>query len=262
MKHKSVFLLVILLLGISASQAQYKEYDSHIYLSKQGDSLLYRQLNPQKITKGTKYPLVLFLHGAGERGSDNVSQLRNGAMMFTNPINREHYPCFVIFPQCPTTQYWPAPKRPDNFKEGNPFPLNAEITKPLGLAKELLDSIVRTEPIDTDRIYIVGISMGGMGTMDMVCRFPDVFAAAIPICGGVNTKRLDALSSKTGFRIFHGDADTVIPVEFSREAYLILKAKRMEVEYFEFAGAGHACWDQAFNKEDFMSWLFQHKRRK
>lgn len=254
-------LLIFQCLITTTSLAQYQEYDSLIYVSRQGDSLCYRQLNPLKIEHGEKYPLVLFLHGAGERGSDNLSQLHHGGMMFTSPVNREAYPAFVLFPQCPEDLYWPTPKRPDGFQQKNPFPLDAAITKPLGLTKELLDKVIETYPIDMDRIYIIGLSMGGMGTFDMVCRFPDLFAAAIPICGGIHTARLDGFSSKTVFRIFHGDADSVVPVRFSREAYLKLKAEGTNVEYIEFPGVNHGSWDPAFNRPDFMSWLFKQRKK-
>ena len=262
MKFKKLYTTFLIFYAVAiTADAQYEEYSVKTFISEQGDSLLYRQLNPLKIEQEEKYPLVLFLHGAGERGSDNISQLTHGALMFTNPMNREEYPCFVLFPQCPADLYWPTPKRPDNFKEGNPFPLNAEISKPLALTKELLDKVIETYPVDTDRIYIVGLSMGGMGTFDMVCRFPDLFAAAIPICGGIHTDRLHKFSSETAFRIFHGDADSVVPVRFSREAYLRLKDEGANVEYIEFPGVNHGSWDPAFNRPDFMSWLFQQRKK-
>ncbi len=138
-------------LFISEIYAQYQEYHSEIYVSENGDSLLYRQLNPQEIEEGEKYPLVLFLHGAGERGDDNISQLRHGAMMFTNPVNREKYPCFVLFPQCPADLYWPTPRRPDNFQDEFIFPADAEISKPLALVKELLDKTIQTYPFSWRR---------------------------------------------------------------------------------------------------------------
>ena len=100
--------------------------------------------------------------------------------------------------------------------------------------------------------------MGGMATFDMVCRFPDTFAAAIPICGSVNPKRL--ISAKdVSFRLFHGDADKSVPVEGSREAYKALKAAGADVEYIEFAGCTHNSWNPAFNYPDFMEWLFKQK---
>ena len=238
------------------ASARYPEYDSLTYVSDRGDSLLYRQLSPLEIEPGEKYPLVLFLHGAGERGSDNLSQLTHGAGMFSNPVHREKYPAFVLFPQCPADLYWPTPTRPDGFKSKSPFPLDAEISQPLAAVKALLDEFIESNPVDKNRMYVVGLSMGGMGTLDLVCRYPDLFAAAIPICGGIHIERLNDFSSPTAFRIFHGDADSVVPVRFSREAYLKLKEEGANVEYIEFPGVNHNSWDPAFNRDDFMPWLF------
>ena len=102
--------------------------------------------------------------------------------------------------------------------------------------------------------------MGAMGTFEMVCRYPDLFAAAIPICGGVNTKRLQQVETSTSFRIYHGDADPVVPVEFSRDAYTTLKAKDIDVEYIEFPGVDHNSWTPAFNMPDFMKWIFSQSK--
>jgi predicted peptidase len=218
--------------------------------------LLPENYNPQQ-----KYPLVLFLHGAGERGSDNQSQLTHGSMMFTNPVNREKYPAIVLFPQCPKDYFWPFEKRPDGTLDFNTFPANYKISSILQEVKNLLDKYIASGSVDTDRIYIMGLSMGGMGTFDLVCRFPDVFAAAIPICGGVNTDRLKAAAGKVKFRIYHGDNDDVVSVEGSRKAYQALKQYGADVEYIEFPGVAHNSWDMAFSQPNFFSWLFEQKKR-
>lgn len=255
--------IIILLISWQIAFAlfsQDNEFIAKSYISANNDTLLYRELVPQQIEQNKKYPLVLFLHGAGERGNDNISQLTHGSMMFTNPVNRGKYPCYAVFPQCPSDQYWPSPKRPDSFNSENPFPIDAEISRPLALTKELLDQLIDEYQIDEERIYIIGLSMGGMGTFDLVCRFPDYFAAAVPICGGINTERLNGLKTKTNFRIFHGDADSVVPVRFSREAYLKLNAEGVDAEYIEFPGVDHGSWNPAFNLPDFMSWIFQQTK--
>lgn len=234
-------------------------YSKQQFVSTKGDSLLYRQLVPQLVEKDMKYPLVLFLHGAGERGNDNEAQLQHGAMMFTNPVNRDNYPTFALFPQCPANSYW-APVNRNGKKDESFFPSVAPIPAPLQAVKELLDQFTDSNPVDTSRIYIVGLSMGGMGTFEMVCRYPDLFAAAIPICGGVNTIRLEKINTETSFRIYHGDADTVVPVKFSRDAYITLKRKGADVEYTEFPGVNHNSWTPAFNMPDFMEWLFKQSK--
>ncbi|MFK8266640.1 carboxylesterase family protein [Capnocytophaga cynodegmi] len=257
------FYISILLLMFTSKSffAQNDSFSKEIFVSKTKDSLKYRLLTPDKVEKGKKYPLVLFLHGAGERGTDNESQLRNGGTLFSNPSNREKFPSFVLFPQCPPDFYWPIDKRPaEGFMDKNPFEKNAPISTQLKLVDELLTNFIKNNPIDENRIYIMGLSMGGMGTFDFVCRFPNRFAAAIPICGGVNTSWLKEFRGKTKFRIYHGDIDSVVSVEFSREAYKALKESGNDVEYIEFYGVGHNSWYPAFNMPDFLPWLYQIKK--
>lgn len=251
-------LLSPLLLKAQAPQDKYGPFEKKIYVSERGDTLRYRFLQPEVLEKDKKYPLVLFLHGAGERGADNEKQLVHGGQMWLNPVNRSEYPCFVLVPQCPTDGYWAYMARPLSF-DPQQMPAQPELTPVFQSVKELLDQCLAMPAIDKDRIYVMGLSMGGMGTFDMVARYPDLFAAAIPICGTVNPARL-AAAKDVAFRIFHGDADDVVPVEGSREAYKALKAAGADVEYIEFPCINHGSWGPAFNTPDFMEWLFRQKR--
>lgn len=253
----NVGVIISILFLATSLYSQQTQYIAKKFIDNTGDTLLYRQLQPETIIKDEKYPLILFLHGAGERGSDNISQLQNGSMQFTNPVNREKYPSFVVFPQCPADKYWAPSSRPEKF-EKEYFPLDEEVSQPLGMVERLLSQLVSEYPIDTDRIYVIGLSMGGMGTYDIVCRNPDTFAAAVAICGAVNEQRLHQINSKTNFRLYHGDEDSVVPVFFSREAYKALKESGKRVEYFEFPGVNHGSWNPAFNQPDFISWIYNH----
>ena len=241
--------------------AQNEAFAKKRYITAQRDTMPYRFLQPEQLKEGKKYPLVLFLHGAGERGRDNESQLRNGGTVFSNPANREEYPCFVLFPQCPEEAYWSLEKRPDQGYKNTPNPLPKEvpITKHLRLVKELLDETLATYPIDPKQVYIMGISMGAIATLDMVYRFPDTFAKAISICGATNIERMREFKGKTKFRFYHGDIDDVIPVTYSREAYKALKTTGKKAEYIEFYGANHNAWHPAFNTADFLQWTFKKK---
>ncbi len=222
-----------------------------------GDTLRYRVLFPENYDSTRKYPLVLFLHGAGERGNDNESQLKHGAFLFSNPENREKYPAIVLFPQCPEEEYWAPMERAGSERT---FPENPKPTSPMLMVEKLVQSYEKNEAIDKKRMYILGISMGGMGTFDYICRHPGKFACAVPICGGINLTRLNKVRSMP-IRIYHGSADDVVSVEFSRNAYIELKALGSEkVEYIEFPGVGHNSWDNAFAESDFVSWIFGQKK--
>lgn len=258
MKKRFLNLLALMVIISATSMAQ-SHFSKELFVSQNGDLLLYRQLNPISVDTDTQYPLVLFLHGAGERGNDNELQLLHGANMFTNPVNRTNYPTFALFPQCPTNSFW-APINRSDIKDESFYPYQAQMPASLQAVKELLDNFIDNYPIDPNRIYIMGLSMGGMGTFDMVCRYPYLFAAAIPICGGINIKRLGEIETTTSFRIYHGDADSVVPVSSSRNAYTTLKAKNADVKYIEFPGIDHNSWTPAFNMPDFMAWLFSQSK--
>ena len=256
---KKLLMFLFCFLGIANFSFGQDEFEKKIYVSALGDSLNYRLLRPEIEQAGEKYPLVLFLHGAGERGSDNEKQLFHGSQMWLNPVNRENYPAFVLFPQCPESGYWAYVNRPSSF-ETDKMPIETPISPVFVVLKELLDSYLTMPQVDKKRIYVIGLSMGAMGTYDLAIRYPELFAAAIPICGTVNADRLKA-AKKVKFRIFHGDADNVVPVSGSRQAYKALKSAGADVEYYEFPGVGHLSWNPAFNQSDFMSWLFRQKKK-
>ena len=256
MKKYLVFLIIFWsLLGVTYGQ---NEFEKKVYVTASKDSLNYRLLRPEVEQEGEKYPLVLFLHGAGERGSDNEKQLFHGSQMWLNPVNRENYPAFVLFPQCPESGYWAYTDRPSSF-EPDQMPADVPLSPVFATLKELIDTYLAMLQVDKQRVYVIGLSMGAMGTYDMAIRYPEIFAAAIPICGTVNPARLSA-AKNVKFRIFHGDADTVVPVSGSRQAYKALKAAGADVEYIEFPGVTHGSWNPAFTQPDFMSWLFSQKK--
>ena len=256
MKKHLVFLVMFWsLLGLTYGQT---EFEKKVYVTASNDSLNYRLLRPEVEQEGEKYPLVLFLHGSGERGSDNEKQLFHGSQMWLNPVNRENYPAFVLVPQCPESGYWAYTDRPSSF-EPDQMPSDIPLSPVFRTLKELIDTYLAMPQVDKKRVYVIGLSMGAMGTYDLAVRYPEIFAAAIPICGTVNPTRLSA-AKDVKFRIFHGDADTVVPVSGSRQAYKALKAAGADVEYIEFPGVTHGSWNPAFTQPDFMSWLFSQKK--
>ena len=252
--------IIFILLAIWTTQSfSQSSFEKKAFTTAAGEKLNYQVLKPEVLKKGKKYPLVLFLHGAGERGNDNQSQMVHGSGMFTNPVNQEHYPAIVLFPQCPAEGYWTFEKRPEQLLKEVFLP-NPTMTPILSQVMEMVEWHIKNMPVDPKRIYVVGLSMGGMATFDLACRYPDLFAVAIPICGAVHPERLKAAAGKINFRLFHGDADNVVSVDFSRSAYRVLKQGKAKVEYYEFPGINHNSWTPAFNKEDFMKWLFTQKK--
>lgn len=232
-----------------------EEYAKQVFVDSSSNSMPYRILSPDNIELGEKYPLVIFLHGSGERGDDNEKQLAHGASTFSNPANINKYPAFVVFPQC-KEKAWTEKIDERMFMPGSPI---QEESKSEKLVMNLIEDLIEHNPIDRNRIYIIGMSMGGIATYDLVCRHPEVFTAAVPICGAINPERLsDARGVK--FLIFHGEEDDEVPSFCSREAYKALNSLGAEVDYVEFAGMGHDCWSSAFNYPSFLPWLFSQTK--
>ncbi|CAL1519937.1 dienelactone hydrolase family protein [Chitinophaga sp. MM2321] len=265
MRYLKLFILCCLLAGGLQAMAQVQDlsaYSQELYIRK-GDTLRYRLLMPANYDIHKKYPLIVFLHGSGERGWDNNAQLLHGGEMFLKDSIRTNYPAFVLFPQCPGNTIW-APMQMERDSTGKvikaDFPLDGPPTKPTALLTTLLDSLRTTGKIDTKRIYIGGLSLGGMGTFYMISKHPEMFAAAFPICGGGNVAKAGRFAKKVPVWIFHGGADQVVPVEGSRAYNEKLKALGSEVKYTEYPGVGHNSWDNMFVEPGFFQWLFQHKK--
>lgn len=252
---KMIFLIVATVMAFAASAQE--EFKRCIFVNGT-DTLPYRELTPER-PEANHYPLVVFLHGSGERGIDNEKQLIHGAQMWLNPINRKKYPAYVIFPQCPESGFWAYNETPKSAAPDS-MPILDEPTKYIKLVRGLVNKYIGEGNIDANRIYLVGLSMGAMAVYDLAERFPGMWAAAVPICGSINPKRLNNARS-VHFSIYHGDADPVVPVEASRKAYKRLKELGASVEYTEFPGCSHGSWNPAFNQPNFMKWLFCNVRR-
>lgn len=238
-------------------------YQSGTFKTTDNKYLPYRILYPENYDKAKKYPLVLVLHGGGERGSDNENQLTHGAKMFSSAETRKNFPAIVLFPQCSNEDgaYWAATTI-DRTKQ--PFAIEFDYSKPvqwpLQASVDLVKKLIQEEAVDKSRIYVTGLSMGGMGTFEAVYRNPDLFAAALPICGGGDLKLYDSRVAKTPFWIFHGAVDAVVDVKLSRDMVTKLKSLKADVKYTEYPGVNHNSWDNAFAEPEFLKWMFSKKR--
>lgn len=229
-------------------------FEVNEFAASDGKTLKFRQLNPPKLEESKKYPLVIFLHGAGERGDDNQAQLKHGMAKFVSSEVREKFPCYVIAPQCPTGEQWVnVPWSADKHK--NP----EKPSGAMGRVLEVVDAYVKNLPVDADRIYITGLSMGGYGTWDAIARRPNFFAAAMPICGGGDSSDVSAYKSLPIWA-FHGDKDTAVKVERTRAMIEALKAAGGEPKYTEYPGVGHDSWTATYNNDEVIAWLFAQKR--
>jgi predicted peptidase len=250
---KSIALLSAILFCATAF-SQPSRFSVNSYIEK-GDTLNYRQLFPDANTM-RKYPLVIFLHGSGERGNDNEAQLKWGVMNFATDQNMMLHPAFVIAPQCPEKANWSNFSRGQSSTEMHLLPTPA---KPMELLIGLVHQLIKTLPIDTNRIYITGLSMGGYGTYDAIERYPDLFAAAVPVCGGGDTSKAPSIAHLPIW-IFHGAEDPAVSPVYSLEMLQALTKAGAHPGFTQYPEAGHFSWLGAYSDALMMEWLFrQHK---
>ncbi|MEO8413913.1 MAG: prolyl oligopeptidase family serine peptidase [Ginsengibacter sp.] len=251
-----VLLLFFVSLGsVKNAVCQRSVFSFEQYTNGKGDTLRYRQLVPDYDTL-RKYPLVIFLHGSGERGSDNESQLKWGVMNFASDQNMIKYPAIVIAPQCPEKTGW------SNFsgkEQTTQMSLKSSPSKPMELLMELVQQVKRNLRVDTNRIYITGLSMGGFGTYDAIERYPDLFAAAVPVCGGGDITRAASIAH-IPIWIFSGAEDAAVNPMYSLDMAEALTKAGAHPGFTQYPEVGHFSWLGAYSDALMMAWLFrQHK---
>jgi predicted peptidase len=241
----------------SNSKAFEKGFTKASFYDSKGDVLLYNILEPVAQEGIETYPLFIFLHGAGERGDDNEKQLVHIAPIFEHDSIQKRYPSYVVFPQCPENDKWGAVDVIDGEWIAN---AKKEPTKPMKGVMALVENLIDQYPVDTNRIYISGLSMGGYGTYDILSRIPDRFAAAISICGGGD---IDMVSryAHVPMKIFHGSKDLVVPPDFSRKMYKAIQLiGAANLEYIEYPEGTHNVWDQAYSEPGILDWVYSQKK--
>ena len=236
--------MVEILLWVAVlAQDPVKATEPREFRGTDGGTLHYRLFKPKGADSGKRFPLVLFLHGAGERGDDNRKTVVHGIGEFLS--RQEKHPCYIVIPQCPTGGRWSS--------------RGADPTKPMARTLALVDSLIEKEAVDAKRVYVTGLSMGGFGTWDALGRRPDFFAAGVPICGGGDPAQAKRIA-KVPQWVFHGDADKAVNVKLSRQMVAALKKAGGMPKYTEYPGVGHNSWGRAYATEELHAWLFKQRK--
>ena len=235
--------------------------DLQLHRCRVADGLHFLVREPREENPEPRPPLLLFLHGSGERGGDLDKVKRHGPWR-----SRGSEPFLVVGPQCPTNKVWPA--------------LVDEL-------HEVLNDVDKNFPYDRDRIYVTGLSLGGFGTWALVTEYPDLFAAAAPVCGGValsmqrvSTTLREVVRLSTGLHacserkqavercrdlpiwLFHGKKDRVVDYSGSKEAFEVLGGVPTDrLRFTTYDDTGHGCWYKAYGSPEFYEWLLSHRRR-
>ena len=232
-------------------------FEARSFRSPGGLRLRYRLFRPPGYDPQKKYPLIVFLHGASGSGTDNRKQLtgsrRYGVELWASAEVQAEHPAFILAPQAdpalsPTwVRYWRAAADPD--------PMRAE---PLEMVVDLIAELQHEFSLDPDRFYLTGMSMGGFGAWIGISRYPGLFAAATPMCGGGDPSHVG--ETEAAVWAFHGKLDRVVPVRRSREMVDALRKAGKNPRYNEYPKVGHEVWKRAFEEPELVEWLFKQRR--
>lgn len=250
MKLYLMFIVILMASCVCLGQEREKILAAKAYKNAKSETLLYRLFVPKNYDRKRKYPLVVYLHGGGGRGNDNLKQIEggNGYLIdfFTQAETQARYPSFVVAPQSPVTEGW---------VEYDSMTPNRQVR----LVFELIRDLQRTYNIDDDRLYVAGQSMGGFGTFAMISEYPRLFAAAVPLCGGGDESKVARLI-KTPVWAFHGENDQSVKVERSRDIVAAIKKAGGQAKYTEYSGEGHNIWLKVVKEPELLPWLFAQKK--
>jgi len=229
------------------------KFEAHTYRNAQGETMPYRLFRPEKVEAGAKFPLILYLHGAGGLGMDNEKNIRGGNLpgshLWALPSTQAKQPVFVVAPQ--TDSGW-GPRRGAPVEAG-------VVSRGARLALEIVDQLRAGLPVDSKRIYVMGNSMGGAGAWYVIAQRPDLFAAAVPMCGGGDPATAPRFRSVPVWN-FHGDADKTVPVERSREMVEAARKAGGAVRYTEYPGVGHNVAQWAATEPALVEWVFAQRK--
>jgi predicted peptidase len=230
---------------------------ANVPAAKASFSLPYRLYVPRDYVQTKRYPLLVVLHGAGERGNDNEKHLGNGVLSFCEDALQTKHPAFVVYPQCPEGARWVE----TDWGAGRYDQSKVPLSQPLGAVTELMAALATEFTLEPGNGLLAGLSMGGYGAWDLLTRFPQRFAGALVICGGGDPTRAGAAKDVPVWA-FHGSADDVVPVAGSRLMVEALRKAGGKVKYKEFKGADHHVWQRVFDDRPVLTWLLsQHRPR-
>lgn len=257
--NKLLLVFTVLIVSAQISNAQVSRFNAQQYVDEEGDTLNYRVAIPD-FSGSQSYPLLIFLHGGGERGNDNVAQLKWGVQNFVTDEWMKTYKAIVLAPQVPEDGSGWSNFDGDFRETGEPLTLGDEPAKPLKMAMEVVDQLIENFSVDESRIYITGMSMGGFGTWDALARWPERFAGAIPVCGG-GAPSTAADFAEVPVWVTHGADDPTVPPVMSRQMVEALQGAGAQPGYTEYPGVGHFSWLQTYSDEYMMDWLFSQEKQ-
>lgn len=258
--HRMEMTVVLALLAFSSSAAPAevqvaRRTEARTWQAPDGGVFRYRWREPASPEPGKKYPLVILMHGVGECGTNNFSQLKWGALPIFTYLQNKREEFYFVAGQVPQGQRWVDT---DWGLSSHVMPETPSKTMALQIAF-LEELFAKTPALDLSRVYVTGVSMGGFGTWDLICRKPEWFAAAMPVCGGGDTAQAPKIRN-IPIWVYHGDRDDAVSCKRSRSMTAALWACDGNVKYTEYPGVDHFCWYPAYGNARNLDWFFSQKK--
>ncbi len=224
-------------LVINTEEQSFSKESHEMLTLTETENISYIQFMPEDVNTEEKWPFILFLHGAGERGDRLEMVTKNGPPLLAREGKLEKF--IMLAPQCPEGDYWSTPK---------------QVEKLIALIQHAKETL----PIDPNRIYVTGLSMGGYGTWSLLAEIPNKIAAAAPICGGGDVSSVSKFYDKPIWA-FHGDADSVVPVNLTTDMISAIEELGGKPKMTIYEGVGHDSWTQAYNTPELFTWLLAQR---
>lgn len=246
-----IYVLPILLGAACMAAEPEMKTEARVFKSPSRGTLPYRLYRPAGYDSAIRYPLIVCLHGAGGRGTDNRSRGIQAITVLSSPEVQSRHPSFLITPQCPVGEQWVDIPWSKGSYSIDVVPVSDQLT----MVREIIDSLYGEFSIDPARIYVTGQSMGGFGTWDIIMRNPKLFAAAVPVCGAGDPLHAADLAHLPIWA-FHGGNDPVVPPSGSKEMVEAIQRADGNIKYTEYSGVGHDSWIRTWKEEALIPWLF------
>ena len=231
---------------LNASEEQKK-----VFVTKYGEKLNYQLYSPKS---SKALPLIIFMHGAGERGNDNKKQTVHGVPEFIAYSKKTKQPVLILSPQVTFNQQWVNVPWSATEHTTPKYP-----SLPMRLTIDLVKKMIAEGKVDKSRIYVTGLSMGGFGVWDLMQREPKLIAAGIPVCGGADIKSSQEVKDIPVW-VHHGAKDSIVKPKRARDMVNALKSLGSSPKYTEYKKRGHFVWKQAYGNEEVLKWLFAQKK--
>jgi predicted peptidase len=226
------------------------------YTNAAGESLPYRLFLPKNYDATKKYPLVLVFHGAGQRGGDNRKHLAPYVAGWMDNAVQSKHPSILIIPQCPPEAKWVD----TDWGKGSYSFSEVPLSVPMKLSKEILDQVMSEKSVDKNRVYVMGASMGGYGTWNFIMRYPELVAAAVPVCGAGDPAKAETLKD-IPIWAFHGDKDSIVPPSGSQDMVdAITKIGGTKIKLTLYPGMDHGSYLVAWRDPALVEWLFNQSK--